>query len=95
MNLAERMDRIIVAIMLDPKAVAQNEWMGEYSPMAQLGKQVPDVEMARYAETGEWARPLRVVAIREHAQPDWEWWEPRYDTPGRREATRLREYGIA
>jgi hypothetical protein len=75
-------DDAIVCYMLDPKYVVINEWQGQYGIPCQL---------ARLLET---YGPEDVVSLSVHEEPDWSWWEPRYDLPYRRQQAREREFGL-
>ena len=94
MTTLERADAIICCYMLDPKYVAINEWMGQYGIISQLCGQWPRDEMEAFVGTGEHLNPDREMKLVVHEQPDWDWWEPRYDSPYRREQAREREFGL-
>lgn len=94
MNLAA-MNNVLKCVYSEPKFRAQIEWHAEYSAGAQLHRQVPRLELEHYVATGQHPNPQRRVEIVLYAEPEWDWWEPRYDQPGRREAARRREFGIA
>lgn len=95
MSDLQRFDRIMMqAVFGDPKCRAQVEWLSEYGFSAQLEQQWPRHEMEAYVATGEHLNPTRRLSLTLQEPPDFDWWEPRYDQPGRREQTRRREMGV-
>jgi hypothetical protein len=80
-NAAEALDNAIVCYMLDPRFVAQSKWMSGYGLACQ------------FIHALESHGPEGTVTLVKHEEPDWQWWEPRYDQPFRRVQARERHYG--
>lgn len=85
-------DRILRHIWSEPKFVAEVEYMNLPNHLSnQLAAQWPRTEMAHYIATGKHADPERTITFEAPPEPiDFDWWEPRYDQPWRRQAARDR-----
>jgi hypothetical protein len=89
---ARSLSTIAKHVWTEPKFVAQIEWGRDHPSLAaQLMGQVPRKELEEYVDTGQHPNPDRRVSFVMYDEPDWDWWEPRYDQPWRRQAARDRE----
>jgi len=91
---SSKFDRVLRRIWCEPKFVARIKWLNEYSVNAQLHAQVPRAEMEAFVRGEGWVNPDRPISFVVHEEPDWNWWEPRYDQPWRRQQARDREFGL-
>lgn len=87
------MNRIMKHAWLEPKFVAQVEWMADHPGLSmQIEQQVGRAAMEQYAAGGGWPDPDAAVTFVIHEEPDWDWWEP--TSEWRRLAARDREAGL-
>lgn len=86
------LNTIIKHVYTEPKTVAQIQWSADHPSVGmQLEQQVGWHNLQHYVATGQHPDPDIRVSIVQYDEPDWDWWEPRYDQPWRREQARDRE----
>ena len=80
-------------VYTEPKFVARIEWGRDHPSLAaQLMGQVGRGALEQYVATGKHANPDQQIVFVKYDEPDWDWWEPRYDQPWRRQVARDREF---
>jgi hypothetical protein len=78
---------------MEPRYVAEIEWFRENNPFAWVDEIATRREWAEYFRGENPSLGERTVSITlPSPKPDWDWWEPRYDSPGRRLAFREAEF---
>jgi hypothetical protein len=88
----ESASRIIRHVWTEPRFRTEVEWHNEVGLNIQLQQQLGRVAMEQFADGDGWPDSEKEVTLTFHEMPDWDWWEPRYDSPGRRLASRDREF---
>ena len=80
-------------VWLEPRSLAFWEWMEEFNPFAWVDEVATRSEWAGYFAGENPSVGERTVSFNASPpEPDWDWWEPRYDSPGRRLASREAEF---
>jgi len=83
----DRINRGMRHAWSEPKNRAMFEWWELHPPFGWLNE-IPRDEVVGYINGEGWAHPERKIRISlPPPEPDWDWWEPRYDTPDRRKVT--------
>lgn len=89
MSSIERYEEILRHVWLEPRSLAQSEWSKQNNPFEFL-REIPRAEVKAFVEGKGWSEKTgkKTVQITLRKEPDWAWWEPRYDQPWRRETMR-------
>lgn len=97
MSIVEQTEEVMRQVWLEPRFRACCEWAEKYSLSSNLFAGIARIasrrELDEYFAGENPSVGERTVSFNAPPpEPDWDWWEPRYDSPGRRLAFREAEF---